>query len=194
MAQIVKVVDTVRPYRPWHEEGWFVNPSERIFAIEYDGKSVIDLLQEKTSYTLQHAKEIIISEGGYVDDEGIIHKGNAEYAIKHFEDDTNYVEFTRTERVHCSQVRIPWGAIVGKNYLGKTIMDLYFGEEVTKINQSRVERDKDPLTTKDVMKRIAAYNYYVGKDGVIRYVACRKPTKDEDKFGIYDWLVGRGSN
>lgn len=45
------------------------------WSIEYDGKSVFDLMEEKQKMPYAHIKMVIANEGGYIDDEGIIHKG-----------------------------------------------------------------------------------------------------------------------
>ena len=45
------------------------------WSIEYDGKSVFDLMEEKQKMPFAHIKMVIANEGGYIDDEGIIHKG-----------------------------------------------------------------------------------------------------------------------
>lgn len=45
------------------------------WSIEYDGKSVFDLIEEKQKMPFAHIKMVIANEGGYIDDEGIIHRG-----------------------------------------------------------------------------------------------------------------------
>lgn len=45
------------------------------WSIEYDGKSVFDLMEEKQKMPYAHIKMVIANEGGYIDDVGIIHKG-----------------------------------------------------------------------------------------------------------------------
>ena len=45
------------------------------WSIEYDGKSVFDLMEEKQKMPFAHIKMVIANEGGYIDDEGIIHRG-----------------------------------------------------------------------------------------------------------------------
>ena len=189
MAQIVKMVDADKKYRPWHDEGYYVNPSARVLALEYNGKSIVDLLEEKENYTLAHAKEIIVNEGGYVDDDGIIHKGNAKLPISHIEDNSASVEDKEYGRTHIHKVHIPWGLGLGKAYLGKTVAECYLGEEVTKINALREEHEKNPLTVKDIAKAMGKYNYYISKQGVIKYIFGRVPTKDEDKYHVYEWIT-----
>ena len=46
------------------------------WSIEYDGKSVFDLMEEKQKMPFAHIKMVIANEGGYIDEEGVIHKGN----------------------------------------------------------------------------------------------------------------------
>lgn len=48
------------------------------WSIEYDGKSVFDLMEEKQKMPFAHIKMVITNEGGYIDDEGIIHKGTCQ--------------------------------------------------------------------------------------------------------------------
>lgn len=45
------------------------------WSIEYDGKSVFDLMEEKQKMPFAHIKMVIANEGRYIDDEGIIHRG-----------------------------------------------------------------------------------------------------------------------
>lgn len=45
------------------------------WSIEYDGKSVFDLMEEKQKMPYAHIKMVIANEGGYIDSEGIIHRG-----------------------------------------------------------------------------------------------------------------------
>lgn len=45
------------------------------WSIEYDGKSVFDLMEEKQKMPFAHIKMVIANEGGYIDDEGIVHRG-----------------------------------------------------------------------------------------------------------------------
>lgn len=51
------------------------------WCIEYDNLSILLLLLQKKTCTYSHACDIIKNEGGYVDSEGIIHKGTAENKI-----------------------------------------------------------------------------------------------------------------
>lgn len=48
------------------------------WSIQYDGRSVFELMFEKAKCSFEHAKMVIEGEGGYIDDNGIIHKGTAE--------------------------------------------------------------------------------------------------------------------
>ena len=43
---------------------------------EYDGKSVFDLMEKWQKMPYAHIKMVIENEGGSIDSEGIIHKGN----------------------------------------------------------------------------------------------------------------------
>lgn len=45
------------------------------WSIEYDGRSVFDLMEEKQKMPYAHIKMVIANEGGFIDDKGIIHKG-----------------------------------------------------------------------------------------------------------------------
>ena len=45
------------------------------WSIEYDGKSVFDLMEEKQKMPFAHIKMVIANEGGYIDEEGVIHRG-----------------------------------------------------------------------------------------------------------------------
>lgn len=47
------------------------------WSIEYDNQSIIVLCLLKPKMSYADIKTIIECEGGYVDDEGIIHKGSA---------------------------------------------------------------------------------------------------------------------
>lgn len=47
------------------------------WSVEYDSKSVLDLLNDKPNATYAHVKMIIVNEGGSIDDKGIIHAGTA---------------------------------------------------------------------------------------------------------------------
>lgn len=43
---------------------------------EFDGKSVFDLMEQWPKMPYAHVKMVITNEGGYIDADGIIHKGN----------------------------------------------------------------------------------------------------------------------
>ena len=45
------------------------------WSIEYDGKSVFDLMEEKQKMPFAHIKMVIENEGGSIDKEGVIHRG-----------------------------------------------------------------------------------------------------------------------
>ena len=48
-----------------------------IWSIEFDNKSVFDLMEHWDKMPYAHVKMIIANEGGFIDDKGIIHKGTA---------------------------------------------------------------------------------------------------------------------
>lgn len=48
------------------------------WSIQYAGHSIIELCSNKPKMTLREIKVVISNEGGYVDSDGIIHKGTAE--------------------------------------------------------------------------------------------------------------------
>lgn len=45
------------------------------WSIDYDGKSVYDLMEDKPKMPYADIKAVILNEGGSIDAEGIIHKG-----------------------------------------------------------------------------------------------------------------------
>lgn len=54
-------------------------PTERImpgiiWAEMFDGKSVFDLMEQWPKMPYAHVKMVIANEGGYIDDEGIVHR------------------------------------------------------------------------------------------------------------------------
>lgn len=51
------------------------------WSIQYDGHSILEFMMVKSNCSYGHAKQVIENEGGYVDSEGIIHKGTAENKI-----------------------------------------------------------------------------------------------------------------
>ena len=48
-----------------------------VWSIDYDGKSVFDLMEQWDKMPYAHVKMVITNEGGFIDDKGIIHKGSA---------------------------------------------------------------------------------------------------------------------
>lgn len=52
------------------------------WSVEFDNKSILALLVVKPKMTYQEVLSVITNEGGYVDSEGIIHKGAAENKIR----------------------------------------------------------------------------------------------------------------
>lgn len=45
------------------------------WSVDYDGKSVFDLMEDKEKMPYAHIKMVIANEGGYIDNDGIIHRG-----------------------------------------------------------------------------------------------------------------------
>lgn len=52
------------------------------WSVEFDGKSLLALLIVKDKMSYEEVVRVITNEGGYVDSEGIIHKGAAENKIR----------------------------------------------------------------------------------------------------------------
>ena len=48
-----------------------------VWSVEFDGKSVFDVMEQWEKMPFAHIKMTITNEGGYIDDEGIIHRGTA---------------------------------------------------------------------------------------------------------------------
>lgn len=48
-----------------------------VWSVDYDGKSVFDLMEQWDKMPYSHIKMVIANEGGFIDDKGIIHKGTA---------------------------------------------------------------------------------------------------------------------
>ena len=48
-----------------------------IWSVDYDGKSVFDLMEQWDKMPYAHVKMVIANEGGFIDNKGIIHKGTA---------------------------------------------------------------------------------------------------------------------
>lgn len=51
------------------------------WSVEFDGKQILALLILKEKMAYEEVVRVITNEGGYVDSEGIIHKGTAENKI-----------------------------------------------------------------------------------------------------------------
>lgn len=51
------------------------------WSIEWDNKPVLLLVMQKPKMTYKEILDVITAEGGYVDSEGIIHKGTAENKV-----------------------------------------------------------------------------------------------------------------
>ena len=54
------------------------------WSVEFDGKRLLALLIIKEKMTYEEVVRVITNEGGYVDSEGIIHKGTAENKVREF--------------------------------------------------------------------------------------------------------------
>lgn len=52
------------------------------WSVEFDGKQLLALLIIKEKMSYEEVVRVITNEGGYVDSEGIIHKGSAENKIR----------------------------------------------------------------------------------------------------------------
>ena len=48
-----------------------------VWSVDYDGKSIFDLMEQWDKMPYAHVKMVIVNEGGFIDDKGIIHKGIA---------------------------------------------------------------------------------------------------------------------
>lgn len=51
------------------------------WSVEYDNKPILLLVMNKPKMTYMEVLEVIQNEGGYVDSNGIIHKGTAENKV-----------------------------------------------------------------------------------------------------------------
>ena len=51
------------------------------WSVDWEGKSILELLAEKPKMSYTDVMEVIHNEGGYVDTKAIIHKGTAENRI-----------------------------------------------------------------------------------------------------------------
>lgn len=47
------------------------------WSVEYDGRSILEFMMVKSNCSYEHAKMVIVNEGGFIDDKGIIHAGTA---------------------------------------------------------------------------------------------------------------------
>ena len=48
-----------------------------VWSVDYDGKSVLDLMERWDKMPYAHVKMVIENEGGFIDDKGIVHRGIA---------------------------------------------------------------------------------------------------------------------
>lgn len=51
------------------------------WSIEWDDKPILLLVMQKSKMSYKEILDVITAEGGYVDSEGIIHKGTAENKV-----------------------------------------------------------------------------------------------------------------
>ena len=51
------------------------------WSVEYDNTPVLLLVMQKPKMSYKEILDVITAEGGYVDSEGIIHKGSAENKV-----------------------------------------------------------------------------------------------------------------
>ena len=51
------------------------------WSIEWDDKTILLLVMQKPKMSYKEILDVITAEGGYVDSEGIIHKGTAENKV-----------------------------------------------------------------------------------------------------------------
>lgn len=55
------------------------------WSVEFDGKNILALVAVRTDMTFGEIRNVIINEGGIIDNNGIIHKGTARnivYVVK----------------------------------------------------------------------------------------------------------------
>lgn len=52
-----------------------------VWSVDYNGKSVFDLMEQWDKMPYAHIKMVITNEGGFIDDKGIIHKGTATQTV-----------------------------------------------------------------------------------------------------------------
>ena len=48
------------------------------WSVEYDNQSVVAVMLLKPNMTYETLSRVVLNEGGFIDDQGIIHKGSAE--------------------------------------------------------------------------------------------------------------------
>lgn len=51
------------------------------WSVDYDGKSVLEAMTDRPKIDYWTLNNVIKSEGGFIDDKGIIHKGSAKNKI-----------------------------------------------------------------------------------------------------------------
>lgn len=53
-----------------------------IWSVDFDGKSIFELMEQWPKMPFAHIKMVVAGEGGFIDADGIIHRGTASYKIK----------------------------------------------------------------------------------------------------------------
>lgn len=48
-----------------------------VWSVDFDGKSVFDIMEQWDKMPYAHIKMVITNEGGFIDNKGIIHRGTA---------------------------------------------------------------------------------------------------------------------
>ena len=51
------------------------------WSVEYDNQSIVAVMLLKPNMTYKTVSTVVINEGGFIDDKGIIHKGSAENKV-----------------------------------------------------------------------------------------------------------------
>lgn len=51
------------------------------WSVEWDNRPILILVMQKPKMSYKEILDVIMAEGGYVDSEGIIHKGTAENKV-----------------------------------------------------------------------------------------------------------------
>lgn len=154
----------------------------RVWAIDYDGLNVVDVAADYEKMTAGEIKQVVINEGGIIDNDGTIHRGSAklpEHAMATSDalEEMNYERLSRPVKVFAR------GSQIGLKYLDRPFYEAMFGDIVTKWTEQRAKNDKE-LTAREVRKALENHGYYVDDKGIIRYNP-RKAYKE----GSEAWLA-----